>query len=72
MCKGTIFGMSFGLVLGLCFGLIIIAIVKIIAGTSPLTEFGEIPYEVGAFLGMGIGVVIGGVFGAISYLKKES
>ena len=56
-----------GLASGLVFGLLIWTILYFISGTGS-TEMP--PLEIAAFLGMGVGTVLGAIFGGLIALKK--
>ncbi len=54
-------GSLFGLVLGFVLGVVIVEVSSLVATPGPYSE--GVPMEMGTFLGMGFGTIIGAIFG---------
>lgn len=68
---GGFMGSIAGIILGLILGMLIWAISGFVAAIDPVSIGQHPPVTATAFMGMGLGAVIGAIFGSIVGLKQR-
>ncbi|MFA6089990.1 MAG: hypothetical protein WC755_09105 [Candidatus Woesearchaeota archaeon] len=63
----VVIGIFCGIILGFAFGNLIVFIVN---HSIHSPDFSPLPVEIGAFLGMGAGAILGAIFGGLTVHRK--
>ena len=69
MLQNALLGVVLGILFGLFFGLIITAIANLVDCGAFVCKK-AVPTQMGAFLGMGAGAIIGAIMGSLQNLRK--